>query len=81
MRIGKIWRILEPGEQNLLYYNVNAELNAGRVDPRAESGRVGSGWVPIFVSSGGSGRVGSRNFNTFVHVFRKLQNFARTEKL
>jgi hypothetical protein len=27
------------------------------------------------------GGVGSRNLNIFIHVFRKLQNFARTEKM
>jgi hypothetical protein len=33
---------------------VTPELDAGQVDPR-----VGSGWVQIFVSSGGSGQIGS----------------------
>jgi hypothetical protein len=45
---------------------------------RVGSGRP-AGQVQIFVSSGGSGRV--KNLNIFIHVFRKLQNFARTEKL
>jgi hypothetical protein len=45
------------------------------------------GWTRVG-STHGSGRdcckfrrVGSRNLNIFIHVFRKLQNFARTEKL
>jgi hypothetical protein len=49
-----------------------SELDAGLVDPRIRSGQV-----QIFVCSGGSGRV--KKFEYFFHVFRKLQNFARTE--
>jgi hypothetical protein len=61
---------------NSCFVFVDSELDAGRVDPE-----VGSGWVQIFVSSGGSGGVGSRNLNIFIYVFRKLQKFSRTEKL
>jgi hypothetical protein len=38
---------------NSCFVFVDSELDAGRVDPE-----VGSGWVQIFVSSGGSGGVG-----------------------